>query len=150
MVEGAKRKLAERHLRDFVAEAWPVVEPDTKFIDNWHIHVVCAHLEAVTDGRIKQILFNVPPGTMKSLLVCVFWPAWVWIKSKGKKFIFASYADSLSSRDSVRCRMLVLSNWYQARWPIALRDDQNTKGKWDNTKQHRANLRTHPLSELEG
>lgn len=132
--ELAERELAERHLHDFVRQAWGVVCPDEEFIDGWHIWAICAHLEAVTDGRIKRLLINVPPGTMKSLLVCVFWPAWVWIRHPAKKFFYASYSDYLSLRDSIRCRDLVTSFWYQARWPISLRDDQNTKGLWKNDR----------------
>jgi hypothetical protein len=65
-------------LIDFVKEFWSVLEPNTTFIDNWHIHAICEHLEAVTDGRINRLLITVPPGSMKSLLVSVFWQAWEW------------------------------------------------------------------------
>lgn len=132
--ELAERELVERHLHDFVRGAWHVVCPEEKFIDGWHIWAICAHLEAVTQGTIKNLLLNVPPGTMKSLLVCVFWPAWVWARQPTKKFMFASYSDYLSTRDSTRCRDLVTSMWFQQRWPLALREDQNTKGMWKNER----------------
>jgi hypothetical protein len=35
-------------LADFVRQAWDVLEPDTAFLDNWHIDAVCEHLEAAT------------------------------------------------------------------------------------------------------
>jgi hypothetical protein len=31
-----------------------------------------------TPASITRLLINVPPGTMKSLLAGVFWPAWEW------------------------------------------------------------------------
>ena len=40
------------------------------------IEAICEHLEAVTAGQIRRLLINVPPGTAKSLLASVFWPAW--------------------------------------------------------------------------
>ncbi len=40
---------------------------------------IIEHLEAVTYGQIRNLLINVPPRHMKSLLVSVFWPAWEWI-----------------------------------------------------------------------
>lgn len=133
--EMASRILMERHLHEFVRGAFHIVCPGEQFIDGWHIGAVCLHLEAVVDGRIQEIIINVPPGTMKSLLVGVFWPAWCWADRRRRhlKFMFASYAADLSQRDSVLCRQLVQSQWYQDRWPIALSDDQNTKGKWVNT-----------------
>ncbi|MDE1871774.1 MAG: hypothetical protein KGI06_06070, partial [Candidatus Micrarchaeota archaeon] len=62
------RKLAEKSFYDFVRLAWPLVEPDMAFCDNWHIAAICSHLQAVADGKIKNLIINVPPGAMKSLL----------------------------------------------------------------------------------
>ena len=135
----AKRKallksLAEDSFHEFVRQAWAIVEPDVEYRDNWHIGALCDHLSAVNDGKIKQLLINVPPGAMKSLLVCVFWPAWVWAKSPAKRFLFASYSDGLTMRDSVRCRNILSSDWYQSNWPIKFKDDQNTKGLFENSQ----------------
>lgn len=68
-------ELASRSLREFVLQAWPVVEPSTPFVPGWHIDAIIEHLEAVTHGQIRNLLINVPPRHMKSLLVSVFWPA---------------------------------------------------------------------------
>ena len=131
----AERELATRSLHEFVRQAWPLLEPDVKFVDNWHIRAICAHLEAVGRDEIEQLMINVPPGTMKSLLTCVFWPAWTWAREPGKRFLFSSYAESLSLRDSIKTRLIVQSTWYQARWPLQLVKIQDTrlendKGGW--------------------
>jgi len=39
---------AEASLHEFVRQAWPVVESQVDFVDNWHIAALCQHLEAVT------------------------------------------------------------------------------------------------------
>ena len=129
-----EREMAERHLHEFVKQAWSVVEPEIPFRDNWHIKAVCEHLEATMDGRIPQLIINVPPGTSKSLITCVFFPAWVWATRPAKRFMTASYAEVLSMRDAIRTRDLVLSEWYQERWPVKLKDDQNTKTRYDTDK----------------
>ncbi|MBN9658641.1 MAG: phage terminase large subunit [Acidobacteria bacterium] len=47
--------------------------------------------------------------------------------------IYASYSAQLSTRDSVRCRRLIESDWYRTRWPhIRLTSDQNQKTRFDN------------------
>src|SRR5580692_7827273 len=71
------KERAEASLHEYVKQVWHVVEPGVPFIDGWHIQAICEHLQAVTDGRIKRLLINVPPGCCKSLLCCVFWPTWV-------------------------------------------------------------------------
>ena len=129
------RELAKRSLREFVRQAWHVIEPLTPFVRGWHIDAIIEHLEAVTRGQIRQLLINVPPRHMKSLLVSVFWPAWEWILHPERRWLYASYAASLSIRDSIKCRTLIESRWYQSFWGhlFKLRGDQNTKTRFDKS-----------------
>lgn len=131
-----RTSLAEDSLIDFCQQAWPVVEPATPLIWNWHLSAICDHLNAITTGQIRNLIINIPPGFMKSLAVCVFWPAWEWIKTPHRRWLFASYSGSLSVRDSLRCRRLIASDWYQARWSdeFAITDDQDAKIKFENDK----------------
>jgi predicted phage terminase large subunit-like protein len=98
------------------------------------IEAICEHLEAVTSGQIRRLLINVPPGTAKSLLTGVFWPAWEW-GPKGLphlRYLGFSYAERLSIRDNRRCRLLLESPWFQERWPLPLLFDQNQKTLFEN------------------
>lgn len=128
------RLLAEQSLFEFVQQAWHVLEPTTSLAVGWHIEAICLHLEAVTRGEIQLLLINVPPGHMKSLLVNVFWPAWVWLKHPSWRVIYATYAKDLTERDSVKCRDLIQSQWYRETFTPAwkLSDDQNAKDFFTN------------------
>jgi hypothetical protein len=129
-------ELATRSLRQFVPQAWAVVEPSTPFVPGWHIDAIVEHLEAISRGQIRNLLINVPPRHMKSLLVAVFWPAWEWIRWPERRWLFSSYGAQLSIRDSVKCRRLIESPWYQQRWAdrFALTSDQNAKSRFDNDR----------------
>jgi phage terminase large subunit-like protein len=115
----AVRARSERSLYNFVREAWHVLEPATEFVANWHLEAVCAHLEAVTDGHITRLLINIPPGSMKSLLVSSFWPAWEWgpRSMMSLRYLTTSFAEIAVGRDCRRMRDLILSDWYQKHWP---------------------------------
>lgn len=129
-----ERALCERSLADFVRQAWHVLEPGQPYAHGWHIDAICEHLEAVTNGDITRLLINVPPGTMKSMLVGVFWPAWEW-GPKGKasnRIISASHEMGLSVRDARRMRLLITSEWFQSRWPMKMVSDQNQKTYFEN------------------
>lgn len=89
------KRRAERSLRAYIEEAWPILEPDVVFLPNWHIDLVVEHLEAVTAGQIPRLLINVPPRSGKSLVVSIFWPTWEWIWRPGGRRIFVSYAAAL-------------------------------------------------------
>lgn len=117
-------------------QAWHIVEPARPFLDVWHLRVICEHLEAVTSGEIRKLLINIPPGHAKSLAVSVFWPCWEWTRCPERRWLYSSYALSLSVRDSIKCRRIIESPWYRERWDhvFRLRDDQNAKLKFENDK----------------
>ncbi len=119
----------------FVKEFWDIVEPGSEYKDNWHIELICKYLEATVDGRIKNLIINIPPRHMKSLLVGVFFPAWVFIRHPEKKFLCASYSANLAIRDNVACRNLVSSYKYKTLFRhVKLVKDQNQKHKFQTTQ----------------
>ena len=132
-LEALEAELARRSLRTFVEIAWPLVEPRVPFVPNWHIDAICAHLEAVSRGDITKLLINVPPGCMKSYLASVFWPAWEWATHGGLRVFTASFASPLAIRNTRRMRDIVTSAWYRRHYPLALREDQNQKHRYDTT-----------------
>jgi predicted phage terminase large subunit-like protein len=131
-----KAEKARRRLYEFVVQAWHVLEPSTPFRDGLHVGAICEHVQAVTEGRLQHLIINVPPGHAKSLLAAVFWPAWVWISHPETRWLFSSYREPLDTRDSVRCRRLIESGWYQERWGdrFQLAADQNEKNRFENTE----------------
>ena len=134
LLEEKARRQAERSLLSFIRQAWPTVETSAPFRENWHIQAIAEHLEAVTRGDITNLLINIPPGCMKSLIVSVFWPAWEWATAPWRRYLCVSFDQGLTIRDNKRVRDLVKSDWYQARWPdVQLADDQNQKTRYDTT-----------------
>lgn len=123
-------------LHSFTRLCWHVVEPKQNFVDGWHIHAITEHLEAVTRGEIRNLIISVPPRHMKSIAVSVMWPAWVWLRDPSKRWIFSSYAGSLSIRDSIKCRRVIESQIYRDTFGIqwSLANDQNMKTRFSNTK----------------
>ena len=106
-------------LTGFIREGWHVLEPSQPYVHGWHIDALCDHLEAVTAGDITRLLINIPPGTMKSLVASVFWPAWEWGPRglPSMRYLTTSYAEKYVKRDSRRMRDLVQSDWYTSLWP---------------------------------
>lgn len=108
----ALAELARRRLSHFVRQAWRILEPDEPLIWGWYLDAVCEHLEAVADGQIKRLLINVPPRTLKSTITSQCFPAWVWLRNPHARFLTASYASTLATRDAVVARDLIHSHWY--------------------------------------
>lgn len=110
-------------LAGFVKEAWHVLEPETRYVHNWHIDAICRHLEAVVSGRMKpRLVINIPPGSMKSLLISVMFQAWLWgpCGMPARRFVSTSFEIGNVERDTGKTRDLIMSDWYQQLWPTTL------------------------------
>lgn len=136
---------ARRSLAEFVKQSWPIIEPTTPLIWNWHLDVVCEHVRALFQDRLakQNLLLNVPPGSMKSTIVSVCLPAWIWIQPESQhpklgpswRGLFAAGNTDVAMRDSLKCRDILDSDWYRSlfaqTWGFTR--DQNAKGHYKNT-----------------
>ncbi len=129
------RALCERYLKHFVKSAWAQVDPEP-LVWGRHMDIVCDALQATVTGEGPQnLLINIPPGLSKSLLTSVFMPAWFWLRKPRWSAVFASGNEKVSTRDSMKCRDLIKSEWYintfKPSWKLS--DDQDTKTQFRNT-----------------
>lgn len=142
-----EKALCERSFKDFVRFAWPHVDTAT-YVHNWHIDVLADHLQACADGRIKRLLINICPGSAKSVIVNVLFPAWLWAIRPTARILSASHSFDLALRDNLKTRRLIQSQWFQRRWPMNLRVDQDAKTKFEN--EHFGAREATPLSSITG
>lgn len=129
---------AEKHFYTFFKEfAWPVLEPSTLFIDNWHIEALCDHLQAVSEGHISRLLINIPYRQLKSRIISQAWPAWEWIGQPHLQYLTGSYARDLAIRDAVDARRVIESEVYRECWGdrFVMTGDQNVKSRYENDKR---------------
>ena len=132
-----KKERAERSLSEFIRQAWPVIEPGTTYIENWHTDLISEHLQAVNLGQIHRLIINIPPRHMKSIHATVSYPVWTWLKTPEKRFIKVSYSDNLSRKHNILSRDIIRSIWYQTNWSdrFRLKDDVNRQNEFRNDHQ---------------
>lgn len=107
----------------------------------WMDRITSIEINGKADCRCLTIedahSFTANDISVRNSLTCsVFFPAWVWTRDPSMRFLTASYAGQLSTRDAVRCRRLILSPWYQSQWgdKFKLSGDQNQKTRYENDK----------------
>jgi predicted phage terminase large subunit-like protein len=138
--------LARDSLPDFIRQAWYIVEPTRPLIWNWHLDVLCDVLTKASEGKIKRIVINVPPGTGKSMFVTVMWNAWEWIIDPSLRYFTAAYTDVNTIRDNRRLRTIITSDWYEQNFwnsfgsrsrirQVRLASDQSAKVRFDTTER---------------
>lgn len=120
----------------FIRQSFQMLNPALSFLPNWHIDLLAEYLEACRKGEISRLLINMPPRALKSVCVSVAWPAWVLAQQPDKRIMTASYAQSLSEKHAVDCRILMQSMWYRRLFPhTQLSRVQNEKHKFLTTQQ---------------
>lgn len=135
--------MAERSRRSFFyffKSFWDTVDPEPLVL-NWHIPYICRNLQAIAERVFRRepnpydLVINVAPGSTKSSLVSVMFPAWVWTRMPDAKFICSSYAYDLSMALSVKTRDIVQSERYKLCFPkVKIRIDKNAKGYFGNSQ----------------
>jgi len=118
---------ARRSFREFIRQAWPTVEPGTPLIWGWSMDAVVLHMEAVARGDIRRLVINISPGSSKSRIIRVMYPAWRWIADPYHKFLSASYSLDLTIRDTLDLRRLITSDWYRETFDIRIAEDDAGK-----------------------
>jgi predicted phage terminase large subunit-like protein len=121
----------------FVKAAWHVVQPGVTLDWSWHYDLIAEYLTLVKQRKVRRLIINISPRTLKSLLVSVMFPVWVWTEQPGHGFACASYSATLSTEHSVMRRTLIESDWFRNLWGsrIWLAKDQNEKTKFKNNYQ---------------
>lgn len=131
-----ERQRYSESLTAYARTAWPLLEPVTPLHTGRYFDALCEHLTAVTTGEIKRLIINVMPRIGKSSLVAVLWPTWEWARDGAtSRWMFASYAEDLSIRDSVRRRQVMQSEWYRRYWgnEVQFSADVNLKDEYVST-----------------
>lgn len=132
----------EQSLAQFTKTFWEVLEPGTTLLWNWHLDTICTYLETTSPWyvpkpgdkpRQTRLIINVPPGSMKSILVSVMYPAWLWTQDPGIKILGVSNSQDLAIRDARKTKMILESDDFKKRWPrFEFTGDQSAKTNYEN------------------
>lgn len=119
---------------DFVVEAWPILVPNEPWQGNWYHRELCAWCEALIDGRAPKQVHCGPSRSGKSTILSDMLQPWTWTFAPWMQFLTAGHSWDLATTSAARSRRVVESDWYQTRWPLRLRHDQNTKDFFVNVE----------------
>jgi predicted phage terminase large subunit-like protein len=104
-------------LSTFIERVFYELNPTTPYLDNFHIHVIAAALEAMRRGEKLRLIFDLPPRNLKSLIVSVAYVAWLLGHDPSTKIICVSYGQELAENLARQCRQVMQSEWYQRLFP---------------------------------
>ena len=121
---------------DFVKEFWDVIIPE-KPVWNWHIKYLCNEMQKVAERVFKNeskeydLIINVPPGSTKTTICGIMFPAWVWTRMPSAGIIGCSYTYDVALDMSRKGRIVIKSEKYQQCFPeVKITSDMDAKGHY--------------------
>ena len=105
--------LLRGNLSAFIHRCFVQLNPQTPYLPNWHIDVLAAKLEAVRRGKIRRLIINVPPRSLKSIAASIALPAWWLGHNPSAQILSVTYGQDLSDKLALDSRSVMASPWYQ-------------------------------------
>lgn len=127
---------------EFIKYFWSEV-CNEEFKPNWHIEeVLCPELEKIAYRvannlpKLYDLVFNVPPGTTKTMTISIMFPVWCWTKWFRMRFITASHSAPLALESAEYSRDLIRSDRFKAVYPeLHIKEDKDAKGNFKVVKE---------------
>lgn len=140
LLDAVEKEACNDSLFEFIKSFWGVIIKE-KPVYNWHIEYLCKELEELAYYIINRLpkpydlIINIPPGTTKSTICTVMFPAWLWVQDPSLRIISNSYSADLSIEHAVKSRDIILSGKYNRLFPeVKLRKDKSAKSSYENVK----------------
>lgn len=143
LIQSGYAEKMRNSFRHFFFEAWKQMSMPEELVWNWHLGVICDHLQhlffgwtAKEEQIINNLLINVPPGSAKTAIVSIAFPAWCWTIEPRTQFLTLAANPRRSMESASLSRMLINSQWYKEtfkpNWTMT--EDSDTKGYFRNTR----------------
>lgn len=134
------RRIVKNNFFAFVKYFWDVTISDP-FVYNWHIRYICNEMQKVGKWVINRepakydLVINVPPGTSKTTICTIMFPAWLWCNAAWVRIISGSYAMELGIEQSIKSRDILKSDKFKNLFPglVNFKGDQDNKKLYQNT-----------------
>jgi predicted phage terminase large subunit-like protein len=127
--------LLRTQLYSFIERSFYELNPQTKFMRNWHIEEIAQALEDCLLGKTKRLIINVPPRSLKSHCVSIAMPAWILGHNPSAQIICVSYGQDLANTLAGNCRSLMSSAWYRNLMPTRLATKRQATNDFYTTEQ---------------
>ena len=112
--------LLRNDLVAFIHRAFCDLNPQTLFRQAAYIELLASRLEDCRAGRVRRLIVNLPPRSLKSHCCSIAFIAWLLGHNPAIQIIAASYGQDLADKLARDTRTLMEADWYRALFPTRL------------------------------
>jgi hypothetical protein len=110
-------QFARRDFGAFVMLLLPELRDQKQLVPAPYLDVMFEALMLVREGGKDRVIFNLPPGFMKSWIVSVLFVAWMLGVEPSQRILCISYGDELALQLSRLTRRIMISRRYRLVFP---------------------------------
>jgi len=136
-----ERHACRHSFYEFFKSFWHIIVEE-ELVDNWHIKYLCDELQKLSvnivarEKKLYDMIINIPPGTTKSSIMTIMFPAWLWTQDPSLRIITNSYSSDLSTEHALKSRDIITCRKYRTLFPeVVLRRDSGGKSAYANTRK---------------
>jgi len=109
--------LHRNDLTSFIGLTFRILNPETKYLYNWHIARIANELEACLRGETQRLIITLPPRNLKSICASVAFPAYVLGRKPSTEILCVSYGQDLANKHALDTRRVMQSPAYRSLFP---------------------------------
>ena len=113
----AFRATLRTNFNAFVCKAFSALAPGQTFTRNWHLEAIAYQLERLRCGKMRRLIINMPPRSLKSITASVAFPAFVLGHDPTRRIICVSYSGDLAKKHANDFRAVTEALWYRELFP---------------------------------
>ena len=118
----------------FAERSMTIIEPGTKLALNWHHQAITRRLEDCFHGKLRRLVINQPPKTLKTHLISIAYVAWLLKHTPSLRIAIICYDEELASTQLRKVRQIMRSAWYRKLAPHArIRKEKDTEALIETT-----------------
>lgn len=119
----------------FIGKSAKTLAPGKAFLMNWHIEAMAWHMELIRMGKLRRLIINMPPRSLKSIAASIAFPAYCLGLDPTRRIICVTYGNDLSVKLANDFRALVGALWYRSAFPgMRLSKVKNTEAEVVTTR----------------
>lgn len=127
--------LLRNDLVAFTQRVFAELNPGRHFEPGWHHDAIAYGLDvAAITGDFGKLIINLPPRSLKSIMVSVALPAFLLGRDPTKKIISVCYNQDLAIEFSRKTRQVMRTEWYQRLFPSTIIVGQGAEAAFSTTK----------------
>ena len=117
----------------FVSRVMQTLEPGTVYEENWHVELIARELEEVRTGTTKRLMLNMPPRSMKSILVGIAFVAWVLGHDPTRRIMCLTYSKDVAQAQAKLFQRLMSATWIRRVFPHLRPRVPNKLMEWETS-----------------